>query len=139
MTPRFLYPFRKRVEMFGALYAGGFGMFIWLSLAVNGHSPINWIEVGGVRHIWIGEALALAAFVHALGIRINGQWRYSPALRLVGMTIHLGIFAGLALSGWGSSAFYTYAWISAALLTGVWSSARDLYRALGWDAEWKAN
>ena len=139
MPPRFLYPFRKRIEMYGALYAGGFGMFIWAALACGDQSPIYWMDSGEVRHIWIGETLTLAAFLHALGIRINGHWRFSPLLRFFGMTCHLAIFGWIAASGWGTSAFYTYTWVSAALLTGVWSSARDFCRAMGWDAEWKPN
>lgn len=131
---RYLYPQRKRFEILSAIFAGGFGIHIWAaSFAGN---PLAWagFDVGGA--LMFGQAMSLAALVHALGVRINGHWRYSPALRLVGMAIHTCLFGWLAWHGQGQTAGYTYAWGCGLLLYGALSALKDTKRALGWDAEW---
>lgn len=137
--PRYLYPFRRRVEIMAALYAGGFGVWVWALSLTEETRPIQWLGLSHDGQLMLAQALTIAALIHALGIRINGHWQWSPALRLIGMGIHACIFAWIASKGAWSSAAYTYSWISAAMVYGAFSSARDLGFSLGWDGRWKAN
>lgn len=136
--PRYLYPFRRRVEILAALYAGGFGMYVWTSSLTGHAAPIAWLGVSPSGQLMLAQIVTICALIHALGIRINGHWQYSPALRLVGMGVHAFVFVWLAVAGGGTSASYTYSWISAAMIYGAFSSARDLGFSLGWDGRWKA-
>lgn len=138
MTPhRYLYPFRRRVELCSALYAGGFGVWVWAWVLHGARDPIGWSGLGTAAQLTLAQALVYASFVHALGVKINGNWRWSPALRMAGMLVHVGIFAWLGFqAALGSSAGWTYLWISGAIGVGAYSAARDLGHAVGW-LEWK--
>lgn len=131
---RYLYPQRKRMEIISAIFAGGFGVHIWAASFAS--SPLAWAGVDTPSALIFGQVMTLAALVHALGVRINGSWRFSPALRLLGMTVHTGLFGYLAWAGIGQTAGYTYAWGCVALMYGAMSALKDTKRALGWDAEW---
>ncbi len=48
--------------------------------------------------LMFGQLMSLAALIHALGIRINGYWRFSPLLRLAGMTARPGGAALVSLA-----------------------------------------
>jgi len=91
-------------------------------------SPVYWLPhdlQDALAHFMI-----LASFFHSLGIAINGNWRYSPALRVVGLSMHASVISVFVYSGAFSSASYTYAWIFAALMYGVVSAFKDLYNSL---------
>lgn len=136
MTPRYLYPVRKRIELLAALYAGGFGLFVW---ATSFHGePLAWAGMDNRAALAFGQAMSLAALVHALGIRINGHWRFSPVLRLVGMTAHACLLAWLAANGHMQTAGYTYGCATLLAIAGAWSAARDTARAFG-GHEWVKN
>lgn len=135
--PKYLYPFRRRVEILAALYAGGFGMFVWAQELTGQAAPIHWLGLSSEGQLMLAQVMTVCALIHALGIRINGHWQYSPALRLIGMGVHACIFLWVALQGSGTSASYTYSWIASAMIYGAYSSARDLGFSLGWDGRWK--
>lgn len=137
--PRYLYPFRRRVEILAAIYAGGFGMWVWALSLTESTRPIQWLGLSHEGQLLLAQALALAALTHALGIKINGYWQWSPLLRLIGMGVHACIFSWIALQGAWSSAAYTYTWISLSMFYGAFSSARDLGLSLGWGGRWKLN
>ena len=95
MTDRYLYPQRKRLEILSAVCAGGFGVHIWAASLYS--EPLRWADLHNGQALIFGQIMSMAAFVHALGVRINGEWRWSPALRLVGMAFHTLMFAFLAI------------------------------------------
>lgn len=132
-THRYLYPRRRQVELISALYALGFGLYVATAAIANHAPPIAWIRYSVQVQLWVAEAMCIASLIHALGIRINGHWRWSPVLRFVGMVVHVAIMATLAVKGFGSSAGYTYSWITAAMAYGAFSALRDSARA--WQGE----
>lgn len=128
---RYLYPARKRLEILSAVFAGGFGVHIW---AAGFHGePLLWAGLHNGQALLFGQAISIAALIHALGVRINGQWRWSPMLRLVGMVVHTLMFAFLAIKGFCQTAGYTYGWITVLLGMGALSALKDTKRALGWE------
>ena len=128
---RYLYPQRKRLEILSAMFAGGYGVHIW---AAGFHGePIIWAGFHNGQALIFGQAMSVAAFVHALGVRINGTWKWSPMLRLLGMVAHTLMFAFLAFKGFGQTAGYTYGWITGLLGMGALSALKDTKRALGWE------
>ena len=133
MTPQYLYPVRKRLEMLSAIFAGGFGVFVWAMTFHN--NPLAWADLTNSGALAFGQVMSLAAFVHALGVRINGHWRWSPVLRLAGMACHTMLFGWLSWQGWGQTAAYTYGWGCGLLALGTLSAGRDTWRA--WSGEWK--
>lgn len=130
MMQRYLYPQRKRNEIISAVFAGGFGVHIWAAGLYM--EPLRWADLHNGQALIFGQVMSLAAFVHALGVRINGQWQWSPALRFVGMAMHTVMFAFLAVKGFGATGFYTYSWVTALLFMGAMSALKDTKRALGW-------
>jgi hypothetical protein len=136
VTPRYLYPRQRQTEVLSALFAGGFGFWCEFVQVSTGASPITWASPDiRVQHS-LALALIGAALVHALGIRINGAWRCSPCLRLVGMAVHTGIFMFLWSRGATSSATYVYAWLVAALAAGTVNAAKDSWQSLRGSDEW---
>lgn len=128
---RYLYPQRKRLEILSAMFAGGYGVHIW---AAGFHGePLLWAGLHNGQALIFGQIMSMAAFVHALGVRINGHWRWSPSLRLAGMSAHTLMFAFLAVRGVGTTGAYTYTWIIGLLLMGALSALKDTKRALGWE------
>lgn len=134
---RYLYPVRKRIEVLAALFSIGFGMHVW-ALAFNSQ-PLAWAGLDNAEALSLGQAMSLAGLVHALGIRINGNWRWSPALRVAGMSVHAASFLFLAWSGIGQTAGYTYSWGAGMALVGAWSAGRDMKRAYTGEYAWMAN
>ena len=63
--------------------------------------------------------MTVAALVHAMGININGRWRWSPVLRLTGMICHAVAFFYLASLGSASLPLLTYRFILSAGLSGL--------------------
>ena len=125
---QYLYPVRKRIEIIAAIYAGGFGVFVWAA-AFRGE-PLAWAGMHNGTALMFGQVMSLAGFFHALGIRINGHWRWSPALRLAGMTCHAVMLSILAVSGADQTAGYTYGCATVLAMVGAWSAARDTARAM---------
>jgi hypothetical protein len=127
---RYLYPQRKRFEVLSALFAGGYGLHVW-SLATYSN-PLQW--AGMTQEDALAFALTISAFAmtHAVGVRINGSWRWSPILRLIGMTGHAAMFGFLAVAGAGQTASYVYGWGLGLMIYGASSAARDCLRAAEW-------
>jgi hypothetical protein len=133
MAPqRFLYPRQRQIEVLSALYAGGFGIYCEALTTAGLSSPIYWVSDSLAVQHGLAIALLLAALVHAAGIRINGAWRGSPALRAGAMAVHTTVFLVLATAAPGSSAAYSYAWVMAFAAAGTINAARDCALAMGW-------
>lgn len=132
----FLYPRQRQVEVLSAIYAGGFGLYIETVLLLHGVSPIGWVTASEPAQHAIAGTMVFAALIHGAGIKINGRWQASPALRLIGMTLHFAAFAVMWLAGAASSATYSYAWVLAFLGLGAINAARDCRTSLR-GPEWK--
>lgn len=134
---RYLYPVRKRIEVLAAVFSIGFGLHVW-ALAFNSE-PLAWAGMHNGEALRFGQTMSLAGLAHALGVRINGYWRWSPVLRFVGMGVHASCFLYLAWAGLGQTAGYTYGWGAAMALAGAWSAGRDMKRAYKGADEWIRN
>lgn len=132
MTARFLYPRQRQIEVLSALYAGGFGLYCEALTTAGYRSPVYWVSDSLAVQHGVAMALLVAALVHALGIRINGSWRGSPALRALAMASHTAIFAVMFAAASGSSATYSYAWVMVFMAAGTINAARDCATAMGW-------
>ena len=128
MTYKYLYPFRKRVEILAAFYAGGFGIYILLMGALSYQSPIYWLPQEYQETL--AHFMIIASCLHSTGVAVNGNWKFSPVLRILGLSMHASVMATFVLAGNFSSASYTYMWIFAALLYGVVSGMKDLFASL---------
>lgn len=125
---RFLYPQRKRAEVMMAIFSGGFGAHITASSATS--TPLWWVGFDQSHSAAFGLAMLGAALLWAIGININGRWRYSPALRLIAMAVSLILFATLMWAGLGGTAGYVYGWITAFLIYATRSAFVDTKRSL---------
>ena len=134
-APRYLYPYHKRLETLSALYAGGYGVNL---LHLGPSAPLAWAGAGAADTVRFALAICLAALVHGLGVWINGRWRWSPFLRLLGMTAHASLFAWLAWRGAGSTGGYTYGCVALFLAYGAKSAGIDAVRAWTGEGAWKA-
>lgn len=132
---RYLYPHRKRMEVQSAVFAAGFGVHLW---ATSFHGePLAWAGIENGNALWFGQFVTVAALVHAMGIKINGRWQWSPVLRLTGMICHALAFFYLAAIGIGQSAAFTYGFISFWLAFGAYSAGVDTLRAWKGQTQWK--
>lgn len=129
MHQRYLYPQRKRAEVWFAIFSGGFGAHIATG-SVSG-TPLWWAGLGRVESTSFGLLMLGAALLWSIGININGRWRFSPLLRLISMFVSFCLFASLAKAGFGGTAGYVYGWITFALAYAVRSAFVDTKRALG--------
>lgn len=137
MTRTYLFPQRRRFEILSAMFAGGFGLHIWARAYHT--NPLEWAGVSIGEALAFGCIMASFAMVHSIGVHINGRWRWSPVLRLIGLLGHTLAFALLAYHGMGQTAAYTYAWGLALMLYGAWSAAVDTWDAMGGGEGWSRN
>jgi hypothetical protein len=132
IAPTYLYPFRRRIEMCSAIYAGGLGLWVWVWAIHGERNALDWTGLDQREQLLMAQAMVLASLVHALGVRINGHWRWSPLLRVIGMSAHVTIMAWLAwTAALGSSATWTYSWVTGALAFGTVGAIRDFLAATG--------
>lgn len=133
-------PPRKLAELFGALFAlylGAWGLLAW----TDGHAIFWWSEGGRRFSLHVSLFLTVSALVHGLGVKINGNWRWSPALRMVGMSGHLSVMLWLAIDSalaptWTAATPGYSAW-SVLFFVGWLATLRDLVRAIeGKRQEW---
>lgn len=52
---------------------------------------------------WWARSIMGASTVYLLGIMVNGSWRWSPALRVVGATWHVIVLSAFVLGAWGTT------------------------------------
>ena len=135
-TRAFLYPRQRQIEVLAALYAGGLGVYIGMSEALSVTPPIGWLGLSPLARVGLAEMLVTAAVMHGIGIRVNGAWRCSPCLRLAALAVMTAISAFAVIKGAGSSASYTYGWITAFLVIGASNAARDSLTSLR-GAKWR--
>lgn len=132
-----VYPMRKRVEVAVALYGIGFGLYI-LTLLALGKDPLAWAGMVGIEASIYGYLVLAAGVIHAAGTWINGSWRWSPALRVLGMTQHamaVGVLCYEGISS-GSSAGFAYGALLLLLVGVIYSEIEDLRFALQVGKRW---
>lgn len=133
--PKYIYPAQRRIEVIGAMYAAGLGLWAGLGVFWSGVQPLAWTQWPIDRQGTWALFMILSSLIWAMGIRINGAWRCSACLRASGMTGHAILVADAAMHGNWSTATYTYACISVILGLGAVNAIGDARRAwlgLGW-------
>lgn len=122
---------QRAIEVAAALYAMGFGGFIGSLISLGFPGPLIWTGWTIEVQEDVAFLMCLCGLIHALGVRVNGNWRWSPVMRFVGMTAHLCIIIAIWLhTPLFSTAQYTYAWLTFFLLVGAISAWRDTSLAL---------
>lgn len=140
MSP-FLTPLRRMSELVIAAYGAGFGLFVW-GHGIAGHSALRWASLDLSEGVMVGQIMATAGMIHALGIWINGRWNWSPFLRLAGLAVHLVVLMVLTELGTSakSTAGYTYAYILTGFIVVASFVVRDCVAAIDRRrAKWKHN
>ena len=133
-------PPRKLAELFAAIYALGLGTWGLLAWS-DGQALFWWSDYGRRFSLHVSLFLMVSALVHGAGVKINGRWRWSPALRLVGMTGHLSVVTALAVNSalspvWTAATPGYSAW-SVLFFVGWLATLRDFVRAVeGKAQEW---
>lgn len=125
MKHQYLYPRQRAIEVYSAFYIGGLGSYSAFCDAVSIRSPISWIVHGEPAQLALAIVMMATCLIWALGININGSRWWSPFLRAAAMTVSLSVGIFATWQGAGSSATYTYGWISAFLATGMVNAVRD--------------
>lgn len=133
----YLYPRQRRIEVIGALYAGGLGTYIGLSSAVHGKPPVGWLGLDPFAQTLMAGVLVNLAMIWAVGIKINGSWWCSPCLRLFAMLGFFGFAVFATIKGNGSSATYTYGWVAFFVALGAVNAARDSVKSWQRRRVWK--
>lgn len=137
MTHKHLTHTSQLFEILMSLYGIWFGFITAFSLGA-GEYPLWWTGFGFTAQGWFSMAFLFAGLVHALGIRLDGQWRWSPLLRLAGMTTHATLTSALAILSVeiAISGFATYAFVSVVFWVLVSGVALDLRLYLQVGAVW---
>jgi hypothetical protein len=52
---------------------------------------------------WWARAIMAASTLYIVGILINGNWRWSPALRVIGAAGHVIIMSAFVIGAWGAT------------------------------------
>ena len=102
-------PLRKSAETIMALYVAGFGAFV-AAYEVGGVNAMAWTGMNIVASSWFAWLCIWGATIHALGLWLNGSYRWSPIIRASGLLMGSGLFAHLAWLGAGAqnTAGFTY-------------------------------
>ena len=115
-------------------FVWGSGVLIDLSTNTN---PLLWAGLSVESAEDMAVLMVLSSFIHAVGIRINGRWFLSPFFRVFSMLVYSLVFTYLSSVGAGTTAIWTYGFITALFLLGAINAASDcariiLYRELRW-------
>jgi len=118
---------------FGVWFAAGN-----LLLLLAGGSPLYWVGWSPEAQADAMLAILAAAVLHVVGINVNGAWRWSPLLRLIGIATHAlavtYLCAAILRQPTGAyglpSGFVTYSFVSLLLWSLAVGAYRDLLRSL---------
>jgi hypothetical protein len=116
----------------------GISVMFWVAAKVT-TEPVMQADTYGMwvtsipAEVWAGSIM-LAAFVFLMGVIINGEWRWSPSLRLAGALWHvvtLGLFCiGATGTAHGSPVVLMCAGALGVHLWFSWLNLGDLRRAM---------
>lgn len=138
-TMRHLNERQKTVELLIMLYCTGLGVFIGASISFRRvFDPLSdrWPDMVQL-HLPVGQQMALAYFLavagvtQALGISLNGGWRWSPLLRFLGVIVHTASIIIVWLHvGVFTITYFTMIWLVLVLVVSVIVTFRDVLKAL---------
>jgi len=124
---------RRILETIMALYAGGFGIFIIFTISMETGNPLWWVGFDIPAQNVFALLLMFAGTIHAWGIAINGRWRWSPLLRVIGMAVHAIAITYLVVAIINSigphgipSGLYSYSVTAGMFWYLVWKAMLDL-------------
>jgi hypothetical protein len=126
---RYIYPRSRQFELLASLFSLGMGLVIWIGLVSKLSVPMQWSTMPVEQKEVVAWLLVGSGLVHAIGVRINGAWRWSPFLRLAGMAMNASVMTWLCLSGPGPVVSYVFCWITLLMVAGVLNAGRDARRA----------
>lgn len=119
-----------------ALFTFGYGAYVEV-YAIVGANTLYWSGFDLDRASTFGWLCLIAAVIHAFGIWLNGAWRWSPLVRVVGLLFAAGLF--MCLSWLGSSAVNTagfmYMCVGVGFLAALQTAVRDSLVAI-WGPPW---
>lgn len=120
----------------------GIAIMFWIAAKLR-DTPVMRADTYGVwvtsfdAEVW-AASIMVASFVFLMGIIINGEWRWSPALRLAGAVWHVLTLTAFCVGAFGTANGDPVVMMSAgALGVHLWFvavNAGDLRRAAGGDA-----
>lgn len=99
MQPTFLTKARRLTELVMSFYGIYFGTLVVLLLDTGLGDPLYWVWPDQAEQKLVGLAFLTAGIIHAIGVNLNGSWRWSPALRVVGLALHTGLMARIFWAG----------------------------------------
>lgn len=136
MKTSYLTRTRRFTEILAALYGVYFGASVTVLLDTGWGSPLYWVWSDPVTQKAAGLTFVLAGVVHAIGVRVNGRWRWSPLFRVVGLSILTMLMFKIFLAGaWQepngvTSGGVTYAPFVLVFAFYTATAARDLWHSL---------
>jgi len=134
---------RKTLELCMAIYGMFFGTGIFLSIMAGG-SPLYWLNLTVQQQGDAALGIMLFGLLHAVGVRLNGSWCYSPALRAIGMFGHTIAMAYITVISFVAtvnsphglaSGFFTYSGITFVFFALALGSLKDLRISLNLKAQ----
>ena len=128
----YLMPARRIFELAAAIYGTGYGVWIWMVIVLTGWGPLWWTGTENEVQMVLASLFMGAGLVHALGVWVNGSWRWSPVLRLTGLLCHMILMIWLASNTLNplSTAVYNYLFIGFLLFVGAMSAVSDVRTAI---------
>jgi len=106
------------VEMFASTFGVIWGFVVLQITLMGAGNPLFWISNSVEVQELFSWGFLVFGVIHALGINVNGRWKYSPSLRFVGMGGMASLTAYLSLVGMGS---FGLAYASAGVAYGLLS------------------
>lgn len=100
----------KNLREFGQYQLGFTGVILWgalyLMYIMLGDNITERLQnILGIRSIALDVILIFASLIYIAGIKINGRWRWSPVLRVVGSALNslvlFFVVAGVTVAGNG--------------------------------------
>jgi hypothetical protein len=133
---RYLTQSRWWLEVTMSGYGMWFGGGVFWTIAMGFGDPLYWLGITPEQQSALALTIMVGAFVHAMGIFLNGGWRFSPLLRAAGMGVHAlaltyitAMTLGYANGEHGvPSGFWTYSGLAFVFWMLTISACQDLSR-----------
>lgn len=108
------------VAMFALIWAA-----VVMSYALRGTMPLSWAGAATDGQWHHPAVLLSASAMHMAGTALTRAAPLPALMRVAGMTVMSLTFGHLSISGLGSSAAPTYAFIAACCLAGAFNATKD--------------
>ena len=94
----------RDMESLFSAFAAVFSVWILTSLPYD--NALSWAGIPSSGATVVSAVMMAAVVIHLIGIKVNGRWHLSPALRVVGLTVMALVFAAVGIrSGVESTQF----------------------------------